>query len=95
MKKFSLSTINKCFLTTLGLLVITGCSTMPPVYDELQRALSGHNAPGFQGTVEFFPEEGKYHLDGHRACGLRLTPEETQNYQGRCPQCGKRSRLAY
>ena len=61
-----------------------------PVYDELQRALSGHNAPGFQGTVEFFPEEGKYHLDGHRACGLRLTPEETQNYQGRCPQCGKK-----
>ena len=35
MKKFSLSTFNKFFLATLGLLVITGCSTMPPVYDEL------------------------------------------------------------
>jgi DNA helicase II / ATP-dependent DNA helicase PcrA len=43
---------------------------------------------GFCGTVEFFPEHGKYHLDGHRKCGLRLTPEETRAYGGRCPACG-------
>jgi len=61
-----------------------------PDYDELRRALSERNASAFQGTVEFFPEEGKYHLDGHRSCGLRLTPEETRQYQGRCPQCGKK-----
>ncbi len=44
---------------------------------------------GFGGTVEFFPEEGKYHLDGHRACGVRTTPSETQAAGGKCPACGK------
>ena len=44
---------------------------------------------GFGGTVEFFPEEGKYHLDGHRSCGVVLEPEQTRREQGRCPQCGK------
>ena len=43
---------------------------------------------GFLGTVEFFPEHGKYHLDGHRKCKLRLSPEETRAYRGRCPSCG-------
>lgn len=45
---------------------------------------------GLWGTVEFFPEEGKYHLDGHRACGVRLSPQETRALQGKCPVCGKR-----
>lgn len=44
---------------------------------------------GYLGTVEFFPEEGKYHLDGHRACDVRLEPEETRRLDGRCPACGK------
>ena len=44
--------------------------------------------PRFVGTLEFFPEEGKYHLDGHRKCGRRLTPEETKRAGGRCPVCG-------
>ncbi|HYW24553.1 MAG TPA: UvrD-helicase domain-containing protein [Terriglobales bacterium] len=44
---------------------------------------------GLDGTVEFFPEEGKYHLDGHRACGVRLEPERTRELGGRCPECGK------
>ena len=43
---------------------------------------------GFLGTVEFFPEEGKYHLDGHRKCGVRLTPAETREVGGVCPVCG-------
>jgi DNA helicase-2/ATP-dependent DNA helicase PcrA len=43
---------------------------------------------GFAGTVEFFPEEGKYHLDGHRACGVRFTPAETKERCGVCPVCG-------
>lgn len=41
------------------------------------------------GTVEFFPEEGKYHADGHRACNIRFTPEETAAHQGICPVCTK------
>ena len=44
---------------------------------------------GFSGTLEFFPEEGKYHLDGHRKCGVRLVPEETRSNGGLCPVCGK------
>jgi DNA helicase-2/ATP-dependent DNA helicase PcrA len=44
---------------------------------------------GYEGTVEFFPEEGKYHLDGHRACHVRLSPHETRAVDGRCPVCGK------
>lgn len=43
---------------------------------------------GFEGTVEFFPEEGKYHYDGHRACKVRMTPEETVSANYRCPMCG-------
>jgi len=45
---------------------------------------------GFVKTLEFFPEEGKYHLDGHRNCGVRLTPEETKALGGICPVCGKK-----
>ena len=44
---------------------------------------------GYDGTVELFPEEGKYHLDGHRKCGVRLKPGETRQAEGRCPECGK------
>ncbi len=56
-------------------------------YFALQQAL--RTGDGFGGTVEFFPEEGKYHLDGHRACGVRTTPEETRAAAGKCPVCGK------
>lgn len=57
-------------------------------YPALKRALE--TGEGFGGTIEFFPEEGKYHLDGHRNCGVRLTPAETQKYGGKCPVCGKK-----
>lgn len=40
-------------------------------------------------TIEFFPEEGKYHYDGHRACNVRCTPSETRRHRGVCPQCAK------
>jgi ATP-dependent DNA helicase UvrD/PcrA len=57
-------------------------------YFTIYQALRTGN--GFAGTVEFFPEEGKYHLDGHRACDVRMTPEETREAGGRCPACGKK-----
>ncbi|MGH3246720.1 MAG: UvrD-helicase domain-containing protein, partial [Trebonia sp.] len=57
-------------------------------YFTIYRAL--RTGEGFGGTVEFFPEEGKYHLDGHRACDVRMTPEETRAAGGTCPGCGKK-----
>lgn len=53
----------------------------------LKAMKTGH---GLAGTVEFFPEEGKYHLDGHRDCGVVLDPEDTAELGGICPVCGKR-----
>lgn len=67
-----------------------------PSYDGLfnaLRAVTGRcpvpEACRYEGTLEFFPEEGKYHLDGHRACNVVLEPEETRKLKGICPVCGK------
>ncbi|HIU34153.1 MAG TPA: UvrD-helicase domain-containing protein [Candidatus Pullichristensenella excrementigallinarum] len=57
-------------------------------FSSLARALQ--TGEGFLGTIEFFPEEGKYHLDGHRNCGICLEPIETIRLGGRCPVCGKK-----
>lgn len=57
-------------------------------YDALFDALKTRK--GFMGTYEFFPEEGKYHMDGHRKCGVCLDPEETMKLDGICPECGKK-----
>ena len=56
-------------------------------YFAIRRALE--TGQGYAGTVEFFPEEGKYHLDGHRACQVRLEPHETRAARGACSVCGK------
>ncbi|WP_431877594.1 UvrD-helicase domain-containing protein [Amycolatopsis sacchari] len=56
-------------------------------YFAVKRALETGN--GHAGSLEFFPEEGKYHVDGHRKCGVRMEPEETRAHGGRCPECGK------
>jgi uncharacterized protein (TIGR00375 family) len=58
-----------------------------PDYFALRKALE--TGEGYTGTVEFFPEEGKYHMDGHRACGVGLDPKETIELGGRCPVCGR------
>ncbi len=44
---------------------------------------------GLAGTIEFYPEEGKYHLDGHRKCGVRFEPAQSIQNGGTCPECGK------
>ena len=56
-------------------------------YFSIRRALE--TGEHYAGTVEFYPEEGKYHMDGHRKCGQRLSPSETREADGRCPACGK------
>ncbi|MBT5872411.1 MAG: UvrD-helicase domain-containing protein [Candidatus Latescibacteria bacterium] len=58
-------------------------------YPDIYRALSDPKDMGLAGTVEFFPEEGKYHYDGHRKCQTRLHPRETITHNGLCPVCGK------
>lgn len=58
-----------------------------PDYYSIMNALK--TGDGYEGTVEFFPEEGKYHEDGHRKCNVCLTPEETKKLGGICPVCGK------
>ncbi|MDR2923692.1 MAG: UvrD-helicase domain-containing protein, partial [Treponema sp.] len=66
-------------------------------YDSFRRALyNAGNSPesafgrtGIAATVEFFPQEGKYHYDGHRNCGICLDPEEAARLDGTCPVCGK------
>ncbi|MBN2197444.1 MAG: hypothetical protein JW751_31990 [Polyangiaceae bacterium] len=55
-------------------------------YFSMRRALE--TGEGYGGTLEFFPEEGKYHLDGHRKCGIRLEPPRSRELGGRCPVCG-------
>ena len=57
-------------------------------YPELARAIQ--TGKGFHGTIEFFPEEGKYHFDGHRNCSVCLSPVEAEAAGGVCPVCGKR-----
>lgn len=58
-----------------------------PDYYSLMHALK--TGEGYVGTVEFFPEEGKYHEDGHRKCNICLSPEDTKKLNGICPVCGK------
>jgi DNA helicase-2/ATP-dependent DNA helicase PcrA len=58
-------------------------------FDEIASALTGHDAARFPYTIEFFPEEGKYHWDGHRDCKVRLLPREAKERGNRCPVCFK------
>jgi len=59
---------------------------MELTYDSFRKSL--YNA-GITATIEFFPQEGKYHYDGHRSCGTCLGPEEAARRNGICPVCGK------
>lgn len=61
---------------------------IPMSYEGLYQAIQ--TGDGLEGTIEFFPEEGKYHMDGHRKCHLCLTPSQTAKYGGKCPVCGKK-----
>jgi len=57
-------------------------------YEAIYRALSANDRKSFSGTIEFFPEEGKYHFDGHRVCKVQWEPGKTIAASGICPVCG-------
>ncbi|MBS3117448.1 DNA helicase UvrD [Candidatus Woesearchaeota archaeon] len=59
----------------------------PLAYKSIIHAI--RTAEGLKGTIEVDPGYGKYHVDGHRVCGVSLTPKETQKYNGICPKCKK------
>lgn len=59
-------------------------------YPGIISAIKEKDPKKFLFTVEFYPEEGKYHYDGHRLCGIVSSPEETKKYNGICPKCGKK-----
>lgn len=58
-------------------------------YDAIMRAIKEGDPSTFLYTVEFFPEEGKYHFDGHRACDLSMHPDDAIRNHNRCPRCGR------
>jgi uncharacterized protein (TIGR00375 family) len=58
-------------------------------YKTIREVLKTKDRKRFLYTIEFFPEEGKYHFDGHRLCGMRMSPQETKKSNGKCPKCGK------
>ncbi len=63
------------------------CFSCPMTYKDMTASIR-RPEKGFLGTIEFFPEEGKYHYDGHRLCGVCLSPEKTRAYNSLCPKCG-------
>lgn len=58
-------------------------------YDAIVEAIKSKDKKKFLYTIEFFPEEGKYHIDGHSACGVTLMPNQTRQLKGICPKCNK------
>lgn len=58
-------------------------------YFSIIDAIKSNDPRKFLFTIEFFPEEGKYHYDGHRACGVSFKPSDTKKYKGICPKCGR------
>jgi len=58
-------------------------------YQSIFEAIKTKDKNKFLYTIEFFPEEGKYHYDGHRVCKINLSPVESKKYNNICPVCGK------
>ncbi|MEA1965306.1 MAG: endonuclease Q family protein [Candidatus Aerophobetes bacterium] len=58
-------------------------------YEEIRNVFKEKDKDKFIYTIEFFPQEGKYHYDGHRRCGLSFSPEESRKCRNRCPKCGQ------
>lgn len=59
-------------------------------YGSIMDAIKSKDPEKFLCTIEFFPEEGKYHYDGHANCGVSMSPEESKKLNDICPECGKK-----
>ncbi|MBD3310984.1 MAG: DNA helicase UvrD [Candidatus Magasanikbacteria bacterium] len=59
-------------------------------YDKIMEVIKIGDKKQFLYTIEFYPEEGKYHYDGHRDCNFVCAPEDTKKYGGLCPKCKKK-----
>lgn len=59
-------------------------------FTSLKKILKDKDTKRFALTVEYFPEEGKYHFDGHRNCNVCMSPEETKKNNSICPVCGRK-----
>ncbi len=59
-------------------------------FEEIKRILKEKDSSKFLYTIEFFPQEGKYHFDGHRNCNISFSPAETKKHNGVCPECGRK-----
>jgi len=59
-------------------------------YSAIRNAIIKKDKSKFLNTIEFFPEEGKYHYDGHRLCKVSMSPEQRKEVKGICPKCGRK-----
>jgi DNA helicase-2/ATP-dependent DNA helicase PcrA len=62
-------------------------------FASIRSALANPGHEGLLGTIEFFPEEGKYHFDGCRNCGVRMHPRQSVQHNGLCPECGRKATI--
>lgn len=60
-----------------------------PTYQEIYSSIKNRDTKKILYTIEFWPEEGMYHFDGHRACGISFTPKQSKQHKNLCPVCGK------
>jgi uncharacterized protein (TIGR00375 family) len=60
-----------------------------PSYDEIYQTIKNKDLAKVKGTIEFYPEEGMYHFDGHRECGVVMSPSESRKKKGICSVCKK------
>ncbi len=66
---------------------------VPPTYDEFVRVLKEKDTSKFKYTIEFYPEEGKYHFDGCSDCKFSCSPKESKKHDERCPECKRKLTL--
>ena len=69
--------------------ILTTGFDFPSLREALRRPVSETGEQRFAATIEFYPEEGKYHADGHRQCAVSMEPAATRQAKGLCPVCGR------